>query len=83
VAEPPSLNKVRRRIGSWFKDQLIEDFGPIMPPVEDFPHILQRLSARANELRPELERMTRQIISEMLEEAAAETVNDSSTMLTS
>jgi hypothetical protein len=83
VTEPPSLSKVRRRIGSWFLDQLIEDFGPIMPPIDNFPVLLQQLGTRANELRPELERMTRQIIGEMLEEAAGETVEDSSTLLTS
>jgi hypothetical protein len=83
VAELPSLNKVRRRIGSWFRDQLIDDFGPIMPPVTNFPEILQRLSGRAQELRPELEQMTRQIIEEMLVEAMEESAGESSTVLTS
>jgi hypothetical protein len=77
------LNKVRRRIGSWFRDQLIDDFGPIMPPVTNFPEILQRLSGRAQELRPELEQMTRQIIEEMLVEAMEESAGESSTVLTS
>lgn len=65
---PPSLNKVRRRIGSWFRDQLIEDFGPIMPPVSNFSDVLQQLGRRARELHPDLERMTAEIISAMLQE---------------
>lgn len=69
---PPSLNKVRRRIGSWFRDQLIEEFGPIMPPVSNFPYVLQQLARRAGELRPELERVTGEIISEMLQETRDE-----------
>jgi hypothetical protein len=69
---PPSLNKVRRRIGSWFRDQLIEDFGPIMPPVSNFPRVLQQLDRRARELRPELDRMTTEIISAMLQEMREE-----------
>lgn len=65
---PPSLNKVRRRIGSWFRDQLIEDFGPIMPPVSNFSDMLEQLARRGGELRPELDRVTREIISGMLRE---------------
>lgn len=72
VTEMPSLNKVRRRIGLWFRDKLIEEFGLIMPPVQNFPEVLQQLTGRANELKPDLERMTKQIISEMLAEMADE-----------
>lgn len=68
VTELPSMSKVRRRIGSWFHEQLVEDFGPIMPPVANLPALLQQLGARSQELRPELERMTRQIIEESLRE---------------
>jgi len=71
MVEAPSLNKVRRRIGSWFRDQLIADFGPIAPPVANFPMILQQLGARAEELRPDLERVTRETIADMLAEIRA------------
>lgn len=71
MTEAPSLNKVRRRIGSWFRDQLIADFGPIPPPVTNFPVLLQQLGTRAEELRPDLERVTRETIDEMLAELRA------------
>jgi len=65
----PSLNKVRRRIGSWFRKRLREDFGPIMPPVQDFSTLLMQLSERARELRPEVATATKAIIDELVEEA--------------
>lgn len=65
----PSLNKVRRRIGSWFRERLQEDFGPIMPPVEDFSSVLMQLSERARELRPQVAQATEEIILEFLIDA--------------
>lgn len=62
----PSLNKVRRRIGAWFRDRLRDDFGPILPPVDDFSGVLMRLSDRARDLRPEVAAATEDIILEML-----------------
>lgn len=70
-APAPSLNKVRRRIGSWFNDRLIEDFGLLMPPVPNFPEVVRLLRARADELRPEIDRVTAQMIQELLEEPPA------------
>lgn len=67
--EAPSLNKVRRRIGSWFNDRLVEEFGLLMPPVVDFPAVLRDLRSRAGELRPEIDRVTAGIIEELLHEA--------------
>ena len=66
---PPSLTKVRRRIGAWFRDQLREEFGPIQPPVDDFPALLMRLAQRSRELRPEIAKATEEIILEMLQES--------------
>jgi hypothetical protein len=65
----PSLNKVRRRIGSWFRERLREDFGPILPPVDDFPAVLMKLSNRARDLRPEVATATENIIMEFLLDA--------------
>jgi hypothetical protein len=64
----PSLNQVRRRIGSWFNEQLVEEFGLLMPPVPDFPGVLRRLRLRADELRPELDRVTAEVIDGLLRE---------------
>jgi hypothetical protein len=66
---PPSINKVRRRIGSWFRERLREDFGPILPPVDDFSAVLMKLSNRARELRPEVAAATEDIIMEFLLDA--------------
>lgn len=68
--EAPSMNKVRRRIGAWFRDQLIEQYGVITPPVDDFPALLQELGKSARELQPATETATKRIIAEMLEEVA-------------
>ena len=68
---PPSINKVRRRLGAWFRDRLRDDFGPIIPPVEDFSSVLMSLSTRARELRPEVGQATEAIIAEFLREAPA------------
>jgi hypothetical protein len=66
---PPSLNKVRRRIGSWFRERLRDDFGPVPPPVDDFPGLLMKLSNRARELRPEVATATDDIIATFMLEA--------------
>ncbi len=67
----PSLNQVRRRIGAWFRGQLVDEFGPLNPPVEDFSAILREIDRRSAELRPLVDEKTREIISEMLDEVPA------------
>jgi len=67
--EAPSMNKVRRRIGSWFRDQVIERVGPLAPPVEDFPGVIHQLEQVSAELRLQLPEATTRIISEILAEA--------------
>lgn len=69
----PSLNQVRRRIGSWFRDQLVEDFGPLEPPVDDFDAILRDIDRRSTELRPLVHEKSQEIVSAMLDEAPAVT----------
>jgi hypothetical protein len=70
--EAPSMNKVRRRIGSWFRDQVIERVGVLPPPVDDFPTVIQDLELIAAELRLQLPDATTRIIGEMLKEIAEE-----------
>jgi hypothetical protein len=67
--EPPSMNKVRRRIGSWFRNQVIEHVGPLEPPIPDFPRIVHQLEMICGELRLQLPAATTRLISEMLHEA--------------
>ncbi|MGC4108662.1 MAG: hypothetical protein QM753_20250 [Thermomicrobiales bacterium] len=70
--DPPSANKVRRRIGSWYRSQLLEAVGPLMPPVADFGSVLDRLGHEARQLRPQVAGETTDIILEMVTDAAIE-----------
>lgn len=67
--EAPSMNKVRRRIGSWFRDQVIDQVGPLEPPVQDFPGIIHQLEMACGDLRLQLPAATTRIIAEMIAEA--------------
>lgn len=70
--EAPSMNKIRRRIGSWFREQIIAKVGVLEPPVPDFPGTVQQLEMLSREVRQELPTATTRIIREMLDEAKAE-----------
>lgn len=67
--EAPSMNKVRRRIGSWFRDQIVERVGVLHPPIADFPAIIHDLEVLSEEIRLQLPAATTRIIYEMLDEA--------------
>jgi hypothetical protein len=67
--EQPSMNKVRRRIGAWFRDQVVQRVGALPPPVVNFPAVIHDLEIVAAELRLQLPEATTRIISEMLAEA--------------
>ncbi|MGC4191582.1 MAG: hypothetical protein QM589_10520 [Thermomicrobiales bacterium] len=68
--EPPSANRVRRRIGSWYRDQLLEVVGPLLPPVADFGSVLDRIGQEARRLRTQVASETTDIILEMVTDAA-------------
>ena len=63
---PPSGTKVRRALGSWFRQQMRNEFGPIMPPVEDVDAMITRVRAYSRNLTPAVHSMARQIIAEMV-----------------
>lgn len=63
--EPPSMNQVRRRLGSWFRGQLRERVGPLNPPVDNLPDILRQLAAIGAELAPRLPKETERIVLEL------------------
>lgn len=65
--EPPSVNQVRRRVGAWYRGQLRERMGPMLPPVPDFPGALQRLGHIAAALAPAVETEVERVIEELLE----------------
>jgi len=49
---PPSMGRIRRSVGAWFRLKLRERFGAIDPPVPDLPELLLDMSRTAQELRP-------------------------------
>lgn len=65
---PPSINKVRRRLGGWFRSELRDRVGPIDPPVDDLGSTLDRVARASRELFPILQRRQREFVAEMLDE---------------
>lgn len=72
--EAPSMNKVRRRIGSWFRDQIVAQIGVLQPPVTDFPAVVHQLELLSEAVRRELPAATTRIIHEMLDEAKLDAI---------
>jgi hypothetical protein len=67
--EAPSMNRVRRRIGSWFRDEVIKQVGLLTPPIADFPAVIHQLELVSAELRLQLPEATTRIIHEMILES--------------
>jgi len=70
--EPPSLNQVRRRLGAWYRAQLRERVGPLPPPAPNLGETLQTLGRVGASLTPALNAEARRLITELLEQRAAE-----------
>lgn len=66
---PPSGSKVRRLVGSWVRAQVRQEFGPMFPPVNDFEHLLERVSLYSRSLAPAADEKTRGIVEELLRES--------------
>lgn len=64
----PSVNKVRRRVGAWYRGKLREQFGPIVPPVDNLPGLLRELGRFGASLERPLQRETARVIAELLAE---------------
>lgn len=62
----PSINSVRRRIGSWYRDQFDEHIGTVLPPVDDMAQLLQRIHGVAAAIAPTIEPTVDTIIDEVL-----------------
>jgi hypothetical protein len=63
----PSVNKVRRRLGSWYRAQIRDRVGPLPPPVADFSTTLQQIGRVAAALTPLLEAETRRVIADLID----------------
>ncbi len=67
-AEAPSMSKVRRRLGAWYRAQLRDQFGPIDPPVVNLTPVLRDLGRYAASLNGALHQETVCIITQLLRE---------------
>jgi len=63
---PPSLNQVRRRLGSWFRGSIRDDVGSLVPPVSDLPAVLKQLAALSAGLAPRIPGEIQRIFVELL-----------------
>ena len=66
---PPSGSKVRRLVGAWFRAQVRDQFGPIMPPVTDFDAMLADVGMFCRSLGPAAESRTRDVLDQLMLEA--------------
>lgn len=66
--EAPSMSKVRRRLGAWYRAQLRDQFGPIDPPVADLSPVLRDLGRYAASLNGALHHETVRTITQLLHE---------------
>lgn len=68
AGQPPSANQVRRRLGAWYRGELRQRVGPLLPPLDDVPAVQRQLAAIARELAPQAERMLERIVVELMAE---------------
>jgi hypothetical protein len=62
----PSVNSVRRQIGSWYRDQFDAQIGTVLPPVHDMAALLQRIHTVAAAVAPAIETKVDAIIDDVL-----------------
>ena len=65
--ELPSANQIRRRLGAWFRGELREELGPILPPVANFDAVVRDASLAARRLASRLPEQATQIVRELAE----------------
>jgi hypothetical protein len=74
LVEGPSVNKVRRLLGAWYRGQIQDRVGPLPPPVDDFTRTFSDLGRIAASLSSALDAESRRLITDLLDQA---TTNDS------
>jgi hypothetical protein len=63
--EPPSLNQVRRRLGSWFRGEIRDETGPLDPKIADLAPVLQHLATISARLAPQIPDQIQRIVTEL------------------
>ncbi len=66
--EAPSVNKVRRRLGGWWRAELRDRVGPLLPPIADLTAELDRVAAAGRDLAPRLPDELERIVAELIAE---------------
>ena len=74
-ATPPSINQVRRRATAWWRGEIRDRVGPILPPVNDLPVQLKLVADAGRELTPQVGSKIDQVVRELI--AAGEAQADS------
>lgn len=74
--EPPSVNQVRRRLGAWYRGELRDRVGPILPPVADLPGSLRDIARAGTEIAPRLDTELAKIVMQLGMSAADLTGNE-------
>ena len=62
-----SANQVRRRLGSWYRQQLRDTLGPISPPRSDVDRVVSEIAAVSRTLATELRGQVTRFVSEIAE----------------
>lgn len=68
--EPPSVNRVRRKVGAWYRGQLRDRLGPILPPVPDLGATLAQVGRVAAELEPAVQLEAQRVVAEIVRAAS-------------
>lgn len=71
--EPPSVNSVRRRIGAWYRQVLLDEFGPLDPPLPNFGDVLNDIGTFTRSLRNDIPARSQEIILDMVTAAPRDT----------
>ncbi len=66
---PPSSNQVRRRLGAWYRRELRERVGPLLPPVDDLPAALIEVGQAGAAIEPGLPAELERIVAELGKQA--------------
>lgn len=70
VEAGPSINQVRRRLGSWFRSELRAQFGPVPPDEPDFANQLAELGRASAVIAKDIPTRTVQIVRDLVAERA-------------
>lgn len=77
--EAPSINSVRKRLGSWHRNQFEDRIGVVLPPVADLPDLIQRIHLIAAEVEPHIAPAMDRIIDEVFADQPALTPDEPET----